>query len=345
MTPKCPVDPKVAAWIEWRMKWLADQFGMGTLRDALVILPRAKYFPDAYDGSDESIQNLLARVCGYMGVSAETVRFSLYEERAPIETEGLVQGTAGLYTEENGAFRIWLEAKNLDDPLALVATMAHELGHVLLLGHGRISSDEADHEPLTDLLTVFLGLGVITANSVIRESSWSAGAWSGWSVGRRGYLTMQMYGYALAVFAHLRDETEPEWAIHLRADVRSAFRLGRNWIQNEGGLSANRSLAAEFVRQASPEPDAPESVDGVDDDTPRCAFCGSTEDVAETESGRMCHTCRESVETNAAALEAAQNQRDAEGVYARACVFVVGGLAAAGLLFMIGRWLVLTLLK
>jgi hypothetical protein len=50
-----------------------------------------------------------------------------------------------------------VEAANLDDPLAMVATAAHELGHVRRLGHGWLSDEAADHEPLTDLLTVFLG--------------------------------------------------------------------------------------------------------------------------------------------------------------------------------------------
>ncbi|GLW35429.1 hypothetical protein [Actinoplanes regularis] len=39
-------------------------------------------------------------------------------------------------------------------PMALVATLAHELGHVLLLADGRISAQQQDHEPLTDLLTI-----------------------------------------------------------------------------------------------------------------------------------------------------------------------------------------------
>jgi len=44
-------------------------------------------------------------------------------------------------------------------------TALHELGHVLLLADGKISKDRKDHEHLTDLLTVWLGLGIFTANS------------------------------------------------------------------------------------------------------------------------------------------------------------------------------------
>jgi hypothetical protein len=37
----------------------------------------------------------------------------------------------------------------LNDPEALVATIAHELGHIHLLSDERISRDTPDHEPLT----------------------------------------------------------------------------------------------------------------------------------------------------------------------------------------------------
>ena len=104
--------------------------------------------------------------------------------RRPCERRGHESGEYQLGGLKAGKYRIWVEAGNLNDPLALVATLAHELGRVDLLGAGRVSPDTEDHEPLTDLLTVFFGLGVITANAVIRENYWSAGAFSGWSMGR-----------------------------------------------------------------------------------------------------------------------------------------------------------------
>ena len=133
---------------------------------------------------------------------------------------------------------MWIEVDNLNDPLALVATMAHELAHVHLLGHGRISAEEDDHEPLTDLLTVFLGLGVFTANSVIREKYRDDGVISSWSIRRRGYLTMPKFGYSLARFASLRGEEEPEWAGHLRPDVRAAFDQARRFLAKRAEQSA-----------------------------------------------------------------------------------------------------------
>ena len=81
-----------------------------------------------------------------------------------------------------------------------------------------------DHEPLTDLLTVYFGMGILCANSVVQTSSWQQGRRSGWSIGRQGYLSMPAYGYALARFACAREEDGSDWEKELRLDVRSAFR-------------------------------------------------------------------------------------------------------------------------
>ena len=223
-TVQCPIDAATKEWIDRRWVWLEQQFGSKTLREANVILPRAEFFPDAFSGSEENAEQMLRRVCDYMGIDADKTQLFLYEDRNPVHEGRWRQGTSGLYREESGVFEIWLEASNLTDPVGMIGTLAHEVAHIHLLGHGRISDEEEDHEPLTDLLTVFLGMGVFTANSVIHEHYWNSGHFSGWSMGRRGYLSMPMYGYALALFARSRGENNPSWAKQLRPDVRAAFK-------------------------------------------------------------------------------------------------------------------------
>jgi len=215
--------------VDQRWVWLECQFGAEHVCQARVILPRPEYFPDTYSGTDEDARTLFDRVCSHMRIDPSTVELSLYDETNPLAGNPILgaqrwDGTAGLYHAEGGKFRICVEAENLNDPLGMVATMAHELGHVHLLGHGRLSGEEEDHEPLTDLLTVFFELGVFTANSVIREQSWQDGQYAGWKIGRRGYLGMPIYGYALALFARARGEDGSEWSGELRPDVRSAFK-------------------------------------------------------------------------------------------------------------------------
>jgi hypothetical protein len=232
---ECPVDPATRQWIDTRWEWLESQFGLERLRDGRVILPRPECFPEPFHGKEVDARRMLDRVCTYMDIEPDTVELSLYEERKPVYEGGWRHGTAGLYHPDGDKFHIWVEVANLDDPLALVATMAHELGHVHLLGHGRISDEAEDHEPLTDLLTVYLGMGVFTANSVIREQYWHAGQVSGWSMGRQGYLGMPAFGYAFDLFARARGEPDAEWVRELRLDVRSAFKQTMRLLAAEAG--------------------------------------------------------------------------------------------------------------
>ena len=99
--------------------------------------------------------------------------------------------------------------------------LVDELAHLKLLGGRHVHPDEPDNEPLTDLATVYFGLGVFTANSTVRESQWASGGWEGWSVGSQGYLPQPVIAYSLALFAMHRHERRPAWVRHLRPDAKS----------------------------------------------------------------------------------------------------------------------------
>jgi hypothetical protein len=233
--PTCPVDDEIREWVESRWHWLGGAFGWDRLRKAEVILPTPQHFPDSYDpGEEDSIRKLFDRVCGYAGVNPTRFRLEFYseEDAPPLEdARGRRSGTAGLY-EAGAAPTVWIEVSKLDDPVSVIGTMAHEVGHELLLGEGRVSDQEEDHEPSTDLLTVFLGLGVFPANSSVLSTSWYSGGWSGWSIGRQGYLDMRTFGYAFALFARMRGEPRAAWVRELRLDVRDSFRKGLRFLDD-----------------------------------------------------------------------------------------------------------------
>jgi hypothetical protein len=95
------------------------------------------------------------------------------------------------------------------DPMRLIAVVAHELGHQRLLGEGRLDSDRADHEPLTDLAAVHFGMGIFDANAASDFTQGSAG----WRRQTLGYLTEPMDGYALACYTRARGDAGPAWAM------------------------------------------------------------------------------------------------------------------------------------
>jgi hypothetical protein len=233
----CPVDPKAKIWIEERLQWLAEQFTEVDLRERPIILPTSEFFPDPYDGSDEALVAMFNRVCDYMGVSPDLVTLELYsEEHRPnfVNAEGhYLSGSAGLYEEGSDQFTIRIEQSQLAEPMDLVGTIAHELAHVRLLGESRISPDAFDNELATDLTTVFMGLGIFLANRP-RANIAQTNYWPGTDIRRPEYMSMPMYGYALAHLAWWRGEEKPAWLRHLHYHARCETRQGIRYLARTG---------------------------------------------------------------------------------------------------------------
>jgi hypothetical protein len=243
---KLPVTEEERLWLDEGFRRLEKLLGRRRLLDACSILPTREYFPDSYEPTTAGAETLFVRVCKYMRVDRSRIRLEVF----PDETEelrsvlpywrGASGGCAGFFSpdpsigslpaDDEECMLVALRSTQLKDPLSLVATMAHELGHVILLGGGLISPKAPDHEPLTDLLTVFLGFGVFTSSAARRFKQFQDERHYGWSMHRLGYLPEEMYGYALAKFAELRGEEKPAWVKHLSTNVKAYFRRSQSWL-------------------------------------------------------------------------------------------------------------------
>ena len=217
-SPKPPLAVREKAWTEVRMRWLARQFGTDRLLKAQVVLPDDDWFPEQYEGTTDDARQLLDRLCGFMQIASSSIQLEVCEDSA-------MPGAAGLY--EPGLIR--LAESQLTDPAGMIAVLAHELAHDLLIGRGLLQ-DALDAEWVTDLLPVYLGLGLFTANATLREKTEHQGHHSSWTIRRRGYLNSGMIGYALALFAWVRGERCPEWAKFLRLDAAHALAAGLRFL-------------------------------------------------------------------------------------------------------------------
>jgi hypothetical protein len=131
-------------------------------------------------------------------------------------------GAAGTFQESivDKKFIISVKKSKSENPISLIGTIAHELCHVMLLGENRISPNDLDMEPLTDLLTVYYGLGIFTGNSAIQTGRYFTSQGEGWHIERQGYLPQEYFGYSLALWAFLRNEHKPDWLKHCSVDIK-----------------------------------------------------------------------------------------------------------------------------
>lgn len=235
----CPVDLSAKRWLECRLEWLVGQFGPRALDPEQPILePTPEFFPDKYDGSDGAVRTLLERVCGYMGVAPRRIHLEFFTENRNLQLVNgrgqPIAGAAGLYEAGAECFILRLETSEFHDPLGLVATMAHELSHVLLMGEGRIHGSVYDNELVTDLTAVFHGFGIFLANS---PRNWDSqyGRWPVTNLIKPEYMTPPMFGYALAHLAWFRGERKPAWRKHLGSGARANLDQGlRYLLETEG---------------------------------------------------------------------------------------------------------------
>jgi hypothetical protein len=235
---QCPVRPVERDWIDRSMTWLVEQFGDRRLHGD-VMLPNDDCFPGVYRGTPDDVGRVLDRLCRHMGIDRDRVELEHYgrdenpelSAHVPLQTQS--QGAAGHYRLRDGRPVIGIRDDQAARPMALVATLAHELGHLLLLGDGRVSAEREDGEPLTDLLTVFFGLGIFTANAAFEYTREARGQYGYTRTARLGYLTEPMYGYGLARYAWLRGETEPAWARYLDTNPRTYLKQGLRYLRQK----------------------------------------------------------------------------------------------------------------
>ena len=242
----CPVGPEQKAWIESKMLWLADQFGVQAAQGDIA-LPNRAFYPADYQGTPEQILDLVGRVEQVMGMDPDRLTLRLFDSAK--ETAGAAakklssrsssRHTVGRYRVRDGREYIEIDTAEASDPAVLTAIIAHEIAHARLLGEDRYSSAGEDHERLTDLTALYLGMGVFSANASITFKK----TVRGWSVeplgdlsermlmgqgdfqyNHLGYLEESDYGYALGCLCGLRRETDPAWAAALDPALRVLLR-------------------------------------------------------------------------------------------------------------------------
>ena len=236
--PKLPVSPEEREWVDSSLDWLLETFGEERFQQVTVVLPTPEFFPQEWDGTPACARIALKQVCRYMRVDPERIELRFFEEGLPAEVrralplwEERTSGAAGLYQEgRKQKVIISINREQLREPESLIATLAHELGHVLLLADGKISPTAADMEPMTDLITVFLGMGIFTANSAIQYRTFTDVQESGWSISRQGYLSEELWAYALARFTRMQGEPRPGWIKHLTVNVRAYMKESLRYL-------------------------------------------------------------------------------------------------------------------
>ena len=223
--PKPPLAAWEKAWTEKWMHWLSQELGTRPLIDADVVLPTEDLFPESPAGDGVDTQQVFELLCDRMGVGADKVQLELHDDDPP-------QGQQSRQGQSGSFGIIHVSSQPSPDPQLVVATLARSLAHHVLEQRGAtVPGDETNRRRVVELLPTYLGLGIFTANCCLAENNEYLGEANAWSFNRHGQLPARMLGYALALFAWVRDEFHPPWTAHLRLDASAVVRGGLRYLR------------------------------------------------------------------------------------------------------------------
>lgn len=232
---KCPITLDDKEWLETQLKWIDEN--ILKLKDQKTILPTKEYFDWEFKGEEEDALYVLKKIGSYFKVNTQLINIEFYTEE-PIELDrGTITqqeegtGTAGIYLQGGNEHTILIEVQQLKNPHSLIATLAHELSHYVLLGQHNFRLEGEENEWLTDLLAIAYGFGIFIGNSKFEFSQWHSGdGWGGWQYSTQGYLPQQIIAYAMAEIEIKRSQELPDWIDLLKKDFKHDFKNSMRYL-------------------------------------------------------------------------------------------------------------------
>jgi len=201
-------------------------------RRAPIVLPTPEFFPDPWSSDVAGANGMIGRLLGYAGLGSARFSVKLFSETEGDEPfpSGVVRHSEGVAARflgtRKGHLHFEVEADGLKDPDYVVGVLAHEVAHAFRREKGLEVSDHALEEQLTDLTTVFLGFGVLTANASDHFRSQGDAETHSWSHRQAGYLSPLAMSFLLAAQLTARgDRRETKRARRcLAANQRTSFK-------------------------------------------------------------------------------------------------------------------------
>jgi hypothetical protein len=210
-------------WMEDAFRWLINEFPFCENNRPKILLPSDFEFDSE---SFEMVARKTLRVLTTnMNIDETIIELTFFENGRqvfnaeignPIVTvpESL-ESYNGIYCGKNkyDKYIIALNTLGFKYLNEIIATIAHELSHVLLSEIRRIKNYD---EYLADLLTIYFGIGIFNSSAAL--NFYKGSYYSGYN--KQGYLNEKEWAYALALFISIRGESNPKWLNYLKNHIK-----------------------------------------------------------------------------------------------------------------------------
>ncbi|WP_426065381.1 hypothetical protein [Flavobacterium sp. DSP2-3-1] len=237
---KLPVTIDDKEWIEEGLLFLRENFSAEHFDNLQTITPTKDFYNITFKGNEEDAEFILKRTMEIMIINDTEINLEFFSDQpvemadgtilsTPADMNGSWKSAAGLYEEKNDEKTIYIERGQLKNTISLIATISHELSHLILLGENRI---EENDEYLTDLTAIAYGFGIFIGNSRFQHSTFQNSTNFGWQMSKQGYLPEQIIAYSMAWLSKHRKEST-DYKKYLNKTMEKYFTQSENYLKTE----------------------------------------------------------------------------------------------------------------
>ncbi|WP_298424818.1 hypothetical protein [uncultured Kordia sp.] len=236
---KLPITAEDKIWVDKTLNWLRKELNENHFMEIRTITPTKGFYNRDFDRSEQDAEFILKRTMELMQIRNADIKLEFFSDSpvemadgttltTPADINGSWNSASGTYEKSEKGTVISIEREQLKDTISLIATIAHELSHEILLGENRIIEND---EYVTDLTAISYGFGIFLGNSRFRFSS--VGTF-GWESSGQGYLPEQVIAYAMAKLSKLRNE-ETTYSQYLDESVQKYFKQSEAYLDGNKG--------------------------------------------------------------------------------------------------------------
>lgn len=237
-------------WLYESFAWALRNFDAGVFyNQTVLVLPSNEFFPGR-ENSVHGMANLIfVQVKGYAGVKHWPTQLldhnSCMIEPPRVEIKGALRGDRGVEQGvDQGAEKdaksvlVTYDPDQVLNPEALIATYAHQLAYHLGMHAKELPPGGEQNLPhVTEVLAVFMGFGLMFANSAFTFQTGGCGSCKRPGTNRSSYLSQYDTTYALALFSVLKQIPNNKVLPHLKKSLRPFYKKALKEIRsNERAL-------------------------------------------------------------------------------------------------------------
>lgn len=239
------LDEASVTWLFEVYGWCLNQFDAAEfVSGTSMVIPSNDFFP----GRENSVQGMAGlifeRVQYYAGMSHWPLQlmdqsWCPSSQPAPLEIDGSRRGEHALATavKYEQPLPVGYDPAMIGNPEALISDFSHSLAQYLgasarLPPPGGLQN----WQQATEVLAVFLGFGVMFANSAFTFRTNKCGSCGGAKVDRSNFLSQYDVVYALGIFCVLKQIPVGEVLPHLKKSLRGFFKKCMKDIQARDAL-------------------------------------------------------------------------------------------------------------